>query len=331
MKRLVAILAVALAVALGYSVYLASIRKSDFDRVRIAQNGDFFSYAPLYIAIDAGFFKRQQIDAILVNVGGDEKSWAAVLSGDVDFGVGDPAFVAISTARGQSGRVIGTLINGVPFWGLTYRTDIRPFSEPRDINGYMVATFPSPSTAYALQKRMFESAGLPAKIREGAFGSLLPMLKSGQADIALELEPNVTQARNDGALVLYSLSKIYGSFAITGIQVTELTLQNRSGLVRRALCAWQAGLDLIHMNRAEAVRLLAVRFPEIKREVAEPALARMIDDGTIPKTLEIDDDAWSKVVKLRVELGDLSSAGPMHMYVNNDIARSVVADRNCRL
>ena len=37
-------------------------------------------------------------------------------------------------------------------------------------------------------------AGLRPNIREGSFGSLIAMLKSGKADIALELEPNVSQA-----------------------------------------------------------------------------------------------------------------------------------------
>jgi hypothetical protein len=46
---------------------------------------------------------------------------------------------------------------------------------------------------------MFMQAGLTPKIHEGAFGTLLAMVHSGHADIALELEPNVSQAELDGA------------------------------------------------------------------------------------------------------------------------------------
>ena len=48
-----------------------------------------------------------------------------------------------------------------------------------------VATFPAPSTAYVLQEKMFKDAGLPPKISQGAFGSLLTMLRTHQADVAL--------------------------------------------------------------------------------------------------------------------------------------------------
>ncbi|MDB9509157.1 ABC transporter substrate-binding protein [Microcystis aeruginosa CS-338/01] len=74
-------------------------------KITIAQFGDVFIYAPLYIAIDAGFFQKQGLDVSLISTGGDEKTWAAVISGNASFGVADPTFVAVSESRGQPGRV----------------------------------------------------------------------------------------------------------------------------------------------------------------------------------------------------------------------------------
>ena len=154
-------------------------------RITVAQFGDFFLYAPLYIAVDGGFFRKEGLDVSIVNTGGDDKTWAAVLSGSAEFGVADPTFVAVSAARGQNGLVVASLVNGVPFWGITYR-DIAPFKDAKELTHHSVATFPSPSTAYALQKKMFSDAGLAPNIREGAFGAIIPMLKAGTADIGLE-------------------------------------------------------------------------------------------------------------------------------------------------
>jgi NitT/TauT family transport system substrate-binding protein len=158
-------------------------------KVTIAQAGDFFLYAPLYIATDAGLFAKRGLEVSLVSTGGDDKTWAAIISGSAQFGVADPTFVAISDKRGQPGRVIASVVNGVPFWGITFNSKIKPITDPKELGSYSVATFPSPSTAYTLQKEMFQRAGLPPNIREGAFGTLMAMLRSGQADIALELEP----------------------------------------------------------------------------------------------------------------------------------------------
>lgn len=109
-------------------------------RITIAQFGDFFLYAPLYIAVDDGFFRQHGLDVSIVNTGGDDKTWAAVLSGSAEFGVADPTFVAVSAARGQNGIVVASLVNGVPFWGITYR-DIAPLKDAKDLARYSVATF----------------------------------------------------------------------------------------------------------------------------------------------------------------------------------------------
>src|SRR5690554_5051212 len=80
--------------------YTSSSSKDFLKNVTIAQTNDFFLYAPVYIAIDAGIFKSHGLNVNLVSTGGDEKTWAAVISGDASFGVADPTFVAISSERG---------------------------------------------------------------------------------------------------------------------------------------------------------------------------------------------------------------------------------------
>ena len=150
-------------------------------QITVAQFGDFFLYAPLYIAVDGGFFEEQGLEVSIVNTGGDDKTWAAVLSGSAEFGVADPTFVAVSAARGQNGVVVASLVNGVPFWGITFN-DIAPFEDANELANYSVATFPSPSSAYALQKNMFTDAGLTPNIREGAFGAMSLKMKKEKGD-----------------------------------------------------------------------------------------------------------------------------------------------------
>jgi NitT/TauT family transport system substrate-binding protein len=55
--------------------------------ITIAQTSDFFLYAPIYIAKDAGFFSKQGLDVSIISTGGDGKTWAAVVSGNAAFGV----------------------------------------------------------------------------------------------------------------------------------------------------------------------------------------------------------------------------------------------------
>jgi len=329
MKRLAIGIAIAIPLLVVAGTFWSQNRGGDIkQRVIIAQVSDFFLYAPIYVAKDAGFFEEQGLDVSIISTGGDEKSWAAVISGSAQFGVGDPTFVAISDQQGQRGTVIASIVNGVPFWGVTLRTDIPAITKPVQLRGLSVATFPAPSTAYTLQREMFTRGGLEPSIRQGAFGALIPMLKAGQADIALELEPNVSIAvEGQGAHVVYSLANLYGDFAITGLTARPQYLRENSETTGRIVCALRKALDFIHTKNTETLAILKKRFPELSGSVPLNALRRVQSEGIIPKQVAVDANAWKKAIDLRISVGDLKSAKPMNYYVDNSFAD--IADKTC--
>ncbi len=276
--------------------------------IRVAQTGDFLIYAGLYLAQGGGFFENNGLSVSITNTGGDEKSVAAILSKQADLGVGDPTFAAIANQRGQDVKVIAGLVNGAPFWGITYDEQTVNDYKSSGLSNLKVATFPAPSTAYVLQENMFRSEGLEPNIVEGAFGSLAGILERGGAQIALELEPNVSTAQERGATVLYSLAERYGDFAITGITVTaEYAVENSESL--SAFC--QALAEAYRFAREDidgATRILVEKFPELEEKVVRNAVLRMAAENIIPETPVISEAAWRKAIELRVKAGDIEDA-----------------------
>ncbi len=291
-------------------------------KITIAQAGDFYLYAPLYIAADRGFFREHGVDVDIVSTGGDEKTWAAVIAGSAQFGLADPTFIAIASQRGQPGRIVATLVNGVPFWAITKNAQVPVIKTPAQLKGFTVATFPSPSTAYTLQKLMFEKGGLPPSIREGGFGTLLSLVEAKQADIALELEPNVSQALTKGYRIVYSMQDIYGDFTITGLTTTPGYMQRNSKTVRRVVEGIRDALTFLHSHTDEAVDLLAKRFPEISRDVASAALHRVLAAGIIPLTPVVDGVAWRKALQLRIDAHDVQPPPDPMAFVDNSFAKN---------
>ncbi len=310
---------IVLAVAVFFAIYRSS-DKGKYEKIVIAQAGNFFLYAPIYIAKDAGFFKNQGLDVNIISTGGDDKTWAAVIGGNAQFGVADPTFIVISSQRGEPGRVVANIVNGVPFWGITFK-NIKPFNSSKDLKGHTVATFPSPSTAYTLQKQMFIKAGLKPNIKQGAFGTILAILKSNNADIGLELEPNVSLAQSEGATVLYSMAKIYGDFAITGLTTTPQIIKNNPQLVQKVVNAIQSSLNFIRNNPKKALSFLRKRFPEIKQDIAKKALERVLKENIIPKKTIIEESAWDKAIKIRIDAGDIKQKGDFTTYIDNNFSK----------
>ena len=273
--------------------------------VKVAQFADFFLYMPLYLAEGKGFFKDQGLSVTITSTGGDDKTFAVVISGDVHFGIADPTFVAIACAKGQPGKVIASIVNGVPFWGVTKNSEVPKIKNPKQLEGFTVATFPSPSTAFTLRKQMFETAGLKPRIRQAAFGALLPLLEAGAVDIALELEPNVSTAVKQGARVVYSMAEMYGDFTITGETTRETLIAEDPDLVQKFVNAIQQAESYAHANPEATADFALKRFPNLDPGIVAQALKRVIDSKTLPRNALISKTAWEKACQLRVDAGDL--------------------------
>ena len=275
---------------------------------------------PLYIAQAKGFFQDEGLDLSIVNTGGDDKSVAAVISGAADFGVGDPTFAAIAGLQGQNIKVVAGIVNGVPFWGVTKSPKVPEITSPSGLRGFSVATFPSPSTAFTLQSEMYRAGGLEPNIRQAQFGTLLPLLDTGTADIVLELEPNVSTAVAQGARVVYSLAQAYGDFAITGVTVSQKTIDERRHIVEKLVRAIDRAEKFAHEKSDEAISIAKLRFPSISPAIAEQAMKRMLDGKTYPRNAVISAEAWRKAIKLRVEAGDIPDSERAVPFLDSSFA-----------
>jgi NitT/TauT family transport system substrate-binding protein len=278
---------------------------------------------PLYIAQDKGYFRDEGLDISVVNTGGDDKSVAAVISGSADFGIGDPTFAAIAGLQGQKVKVVAGILDAVPFWGVTKNPKVPEITSPSQLNGFSVATFPAPSTAYTLQVQMFRAGDLEPNIRQAQFGTLLPLLDTGTVDIVLELEPNVAIAVSQGARVVYSMASQYGPFATTGVTVSQRTLDTRHDVVVRFVNAVNNAEILAHQHPDEAIAIAQKRFSSITPKIVADALLRMLKTDAYPANAVISDSAWRKAIQLRVDAKDIPNVDAGLPFLDNSIAAAV--------
>lgn len=293
-------------IGLVFYILRTTNKSTDIKTIKVAQFGDVFIYSPLYLADVKGFFEEEGLKIELINTGGDDKTYAAVISGAAVFGVADPVFAAIAQEKGIEGRVIGSIVNGVPFWAIT-KKNIATITESSMLESYSVATFSAPSTAYTVQKKMFQDAGLKPNIKQGAFGGLIPMIDAGQADIALELEPNVSMAIANGAKSVYSFVDIYPEFAFTGITTSLKTIENDPELVQHFINAITKAEQFAHQYPDSAAYYMCKLYPDIDSKIIYNAINRMVESNVLPQNAIISNEAWKAAVELRIELGDLKS------------------------
>ena len=112
-KKFIILLGVVLLVCM---TLLCGCKKDDkkFDKVRLAEVTHSMFYAPLYVAIENGYFEEEGIDLELILTSGADKVSAAVLSGDVQIGFAGPESAIYVYENGEEDYL-------VTFAGLTKR------------------------------------------------------------------------------------------------------------------------------------------------------------------------------------------------------------------
>jgi len=89
-------------------VVSSATQAAPLEKVKLAQfaQAKFLLYLPLYVAQEEGFFAKENLDVELKFAGNDDQIFAAVASGAVDFGMGDPAFTAIAAEKGFEAKTV---------------------------------------------------------------------------------------------------------------------------------------------------------------------------------------------------------------------------------
>ena len=103
-----------IAVSLFFLVKVEKNKVTDKHVVRLAEVTHSIFYAPLYVAIENGYFEEEGIELDLILTSGADKVSAAVLSGDVQIGFAGPESAIYVYENGEKDYL-------VTFAGLTKR------------------------------------------------------------------------------------------------------------------------------------------------------------------------------------------------------------------
>jgi len=301
------------------------------EKVVIAQFGKekFLLYLPLYVAMEEGLFLKRGLEVDLRFAGNDNHIFAAVISGAAQFGVGDPAFAAISREKGGPGKIVAGFVTKLGVFGYTNKPAVPNIINPEDAKGVRIGSLPSPSTTYTLLREFVRDNNLEStgtSISQIAIGAQLAALEANQVDVAVDLEPAVAIAESRGYRVNFEFDKFTEAQAITGVSTLESTIQKRPDLVQRVVSALQEGLTLSHSSPEIRSRVAQKLLPTLSPAVIDSALKRMFNSHVFPNSVRIEDTHWQRTLKTRLDSGDLQHPQKTEVTVDNTFADRAFAN-----
>ena len=334
-KRCKTILCLSLAVLLCLSFLPACAEKSgkeqsSLTKVTLNEVAHSIFYAPMYVAIEEGYFAEEGIDLTLVTGFGADKTMTALLSGEADIGF----MGSESTIYTYVG---GTKDYAVNFAQLTQRagnflvsrTPIEDFSwnmlKGKNVLGGRPGGMPEMVFEYILVKNNIDPETDLNIDKSIDFGSTAAAFSGGQGDFTVEFEPHATalEAKGDGYVVA-SLGKDSGYVPYTAFSAKKSYIENNPETIEAFVRALQKGMDYVNTHSPEEIaKVIKPQFEETDLETLTTIITRYHEQNTWKQDLIFTEDAFTLLENILMESGVLEEPVPYADLVNTEYAEKV--------
>lgn len=306
-----------------YTKIKSSNKDSDNVKISVAEVTHSAFYAPLYVAIENGYFAEGGLNVELVLTPGADKVSAAVLSNDVQIGFAG-AESAIYVYTGGEKNYLQL------FSGLTKRDGQFILSRQKeedftleDLKGKEILVgrkggMPSLNFLNALKK-----AGIDAKeinINYSVdFAALGGSFIGNVGDYVNLFEPNATALENEGAgYIVASIGKLSGEMPYTAFYARKSYINENENVIKAFTNAIKKGIDFTLDNDARTIaKVILPQFPSLSLDDLEKIVDNYKKADSWLDSPYISEEYLENLEDIMIDNDLLTSYVPYKDLVNN--------------
>lgn len=284
-------------------------------------------YAPLYVAIEEGYFTEEGIDLTLVTGFGADKTMTAVLTDEADIGfMGSESTVYTYLGETQDYVVNFAQLTQRAGNFLVSREPIDNFSwdmiKGKTVLGGRAGGMPQMVFEYILEKNNIDAKTELSIDQSIDFGSTAAAFSGGQGDFTVEFEPHATALEQKGdGYVVASLGEDSGYVPYTSFSAKKSYLEENPEIVQAFTNALQRGMDYVQSHTsAEIAKVIAPQFEETDLETLQTIVERYHKQDTWKENLIFDKEAFSLLQNILMDAKVLSKEVPYEELVNTEFA-----------
>ena len=256
------------------------------------------SMAPMWIAKEAGFFKKHGLDVKLVFIASGPLGTTAILSGDVDVGIIGGFAPTRAIAGGAKNLVmIGQSKNRMT-GAIVGRKEI---ASVQDLKGKRlgidrVGSNPDMFTQAALSRFQLDPLKDLQYIQLGSIGQGIPALKAGTIDALTTSTPHDLFAQRLGFKVILDITAMKIPFASTVLASARNTVERKQPELTRFMRAYAEAVHYFLTNREGTAQIVAKYTKVEDREVV--AFSIESEAAAVEKTLQVDPKGIELILEL---------------------------------
>ncbi|MBD5541530.1 MAG: ABC transporter substrate-binding protein [Lachnospiraceae bacterium] len=319
------IISITLTITLMLSLLLTGCGKKASGNQEVVLNEVAHSifYAPMYVAIEEGYFEEEGIDLTLVTGFGADKTMTAVLSGEADIGfMGSES--TIYTYLGDTDDYVVNFAQLTQRAGnfLVSRTPVEDFKWS-DLKGTTVlggrkGGMPEMVFEYILKMNNIDPETDLTIDQSIDFGSTAAAFSGGQGEYTVEFEPHATslEAKGDG-YVIASLGEDSGYVPYTAFSAKSSYIKDNPEIIQGFTNALQKGMDYVNSHTPEEIaKIIAPQFEETDLETITTIVERYYNQDTWKENLIFEEDSFTLLQNILEEAGELSERVPYDKLVD---------------
>lgn len=313
---------------------------SSLEKVVLNEVAHSIFYAPMYIAIEEGYFKDEGIDLELVTGFGADKTMTALLSGEADIGfMGSEASIYTYLQGAQDYAVNFAQLTQRAGNFLVAREPIENFSwdmlKDKNVLGGRKGGMPQMVFEYILKKNNISpntDVNIDTSIDFGSTAAAFAGAKegdSGYADFTVEFEPHATSLEVQGkGYIVASLGTDSGYVPYTAFCARKSYISEHQDTLLRFTKALQRGMDYVATHTDEEIAsVIQPQFKETDLETITTIVSRYNTQDTWNTDLIFSEDSFMLLQNILMEAGELDDYAPYADLVDTTFATQAVSDK----
>lgn len=300
------------------------------DTIRLAEVTRSIFYAPMYVAIEEGFFEEEGIDIELITTWGGDKTMTTLLSGGSDIAlVGAETSIYVNAQEPNDPIINFAMLTQTDGTFLMARNE--ETIEWEDLKG---STFlgqrkggmPQMVGEFVLKKHGIDPHGDLTMIQNIDFANIANAYASGTGDFVQLFEPQATMFENEGlGHIVASFGEESGTIPYTVFMTKESYMKEHDDIVERFTRAIYKAQQWIYSEDPEKIaEALAPFFDDTPTDIIADATERYRSQQSYALDPLFTKEAWDNLQDIMEEAGELPKRLDYERYVDNTWAKRVV-------
>lgn len=287
-------------------------------------------YAPLYVAIENGYFEEEGIKINLTNGGGADNSMTAVLSKTAHIGLMGPETVIYVYNQGKADypKVFGQLTrtDGAFLVSRNLEPDFNWSNlEGKEILAGRRGGVPAMTFEYIMKEQGLYNETDYSLNFDVQFNLMTSAFLEGTADYCTVFEPTASEYQAAGKWhIVASVGEMAGEVPYTSFIALGSYIQNNAETIKNFLKAIKKAYEFIADNSENTVaKAIIKQFPSTSVESIEDSIKSYKKINAWKTDMQGTEQSFERLQNIMENAGELTSRAPFSKIVDNTIAKEI--------